>query len=309
MKPALLIMAAGMGSRYGGLKQIDPIGPNGEVIIDYSLYDAKRAGFTDVYFIIKHEIENDFKEVIERGAGKHLNVHYLYQEIDKIPEGFSVPEIRKKPWGTGHAILMAKDEIKVPFAVINADDYYGPEAFKILYDYLSEIPNLEAKANGQKRFCMVGYRLENTLTANGSVARGICEEDATGNLSKITERTQIQLNGDRIQYTEDEGKNWIDISAGTLVSMNMFGFSTAILEELDKRFPSALMKILATNPEKGEFFIPAIVSELIDEGVATVKVLPSCDKWYGVTYKEDKPDVVQAMKEKIAKGQYPEKLW
>ncbi len=309
MKPVLLVMAAGMGSRYGGLKQIDPIGPNGEVIIDYSLYDAKIAGFEDVYFIIKKEIEDDFKKVINRGAGKHLNVHYLYQEIGKIPEGFTVPDSRKKPWGTGHAILMAKGAIDVPFAVINADDYYGPDAFKILYDYLSDIPSKEARSNGVKRFCMVGYRLENTLTANGSVARGVCEEDAAGHLTGITERTKIQLNNDRIQYSEDDGKTWIDISAGTLVSMNMFGFSPAILEELDKRFPAALMKILATNPDKGEFFIPAIVSELINEGIATVKVLPSCDKWYGVTYKEDKPDVMQAMKEKIAMGQYPEKLW
>lgn len=309
MKPALLIMAAGMGSRYGGLKQIDPIGPNGEVIIDYSLYDAKRAGFEDVYFVIKKEIEADFKEVINRGAGKHLNVHYLYQEIDKLPEGYKVPEARKKPWGTGHAILMAKGAINVPFAVINADDYYGPDAFKILFDYLSNIPNLEANSNDIKRFCMVGYRLENTLTANGSVARGVCKEDAAGNLTGIDEKTKIQLNGDRIQYSEDEGQTWIDISAGTLVSMNMFGFSQAILDELEKRFPKALDEILANNPEKGEFFIPAIVSELINEGIATVKVLPSRDKWYGVTYKEDKPDVMQAMKEKIAMGQYPEKLW
>ena len=304
MKPALLVMAAGMGSRYGGLKQIDPIGPNGEVIVDYSLFDAKKAGFEDVYFIIKHEIEEDFKKVIEKGAAKHLNVHYVFQEIDKIPEGFTVPECRKKPWGTGHAILMAKDELKVPFAVINADDYYGPEAFKSLYDFLSKAEDKE-----KYNYCMIGYRIENTLTLNGSVARGVCEEDAVGNLTKITERTKIQLNSGRIQFTEDDGKTWIDLSANTLVSMNMFGFTPSIMKELSNRFPAELMKIISTNPEKGEFFIPKIVDELIAENLATVKVLPSRDRWYGVTYKEDKPDVMQAMKEKIATGEYPEKLW
>lgn len=304
MKPALLVMAAGMGSRYGGLKQIDPIGPNGEVIVDYSLFDAKKAGFEDVYFIIKHEIEEDFKKVIEKGAAKHLNVHYVFQEIDKIPEGFTVPECRKKPWGTGHAILMAKDELKVPFAVINADDYYGPEAFKSLYDFLSKAEDKE-----KYNYCMIGYRIENTLTLNGSVARGVCEEDAVGNLTKITERTKIQLNSGRIQFTEDDGKTWTDLSANTLVSMNMFGFTPSIMKELSNRFPAELMKIISTNPEKGEFFIPKIVDELIAENLATVKVLPSRDRWYGVTYKEDKPDVMQAMKEKIATGEYPEKLW
>ena len=302
MKPALLIMAAGMGSRYGGLKQIDPIGPNGEVIIDYSLYDAKRAGFEDVYFIIKHEIEDDFKKIIERGAGKHMNVHYIFQEIDSLPEGFKVPEGRKKPWGTGHAVLSAKDAIKVPFAVINADDYYGPEGYKLIYKYLSELED-------DSRFCMVAYLLKNTVTENGSVARGICEQNEEGYLTGINERTKIEHHGDKIQYTEDDGKTWIDLLDDTLVSMNLFGFPPYLLKELDERFPRYLKNIFENNPEKGEYFLPSVVSELIQEGKASVKLLSSKDKWYGITYKEDKADIMKAMKDKIANGEYPEKLW
>ena len=304
MKPALLIMAAGMGSRYGGLKQIDPIGPNGEVIIDYSLYDAKRAGFSDVYFIIKHEIENDFKEVIERGIGKHMNVHYIFQEVEKLPEGFEVPEGRTKPWGTGHAVMMAKDIIKAPFAVLNADDYYGPEGFKTLFDYLSN-----AKDTDVYDYCMIGFKVKNTITDNGSVSRGVCETDANGNLIEITERTKIQTNSGKIQFLDDDETTWVDLHEDTIVSMNMFGFTPSILDELSERFPSELKEIIANNPQKGEYFLPKIVGELIDEHKATVKVLPTSDKWYGITYKEDKPDVVSAMKEKINSGLYPEKLW
>ena len=304
MKPNLLIMAAGMGSRYGGLKQIDPIGPSGEVIIDYSLYDAKRAGFTDVTCIIKKEIEDDFRAVMDRGASKHLNITYAFQEIDKIPAGFTVPEVRKKPWGTGHAILCAKDFMKAPFAVINADDYYGPESFRALYNYLSG-----ARLGSPYDFCMVGYRIENTVTLNGSVARGICEETSDNLLYKINERTRIEVHEGSIEYTEDEGKSWVRIPKGTLVSMNMFGFTPAIMNELEERFPEELSKILWRNPEKGEYLIPEVVGNLVNSGKATVRVLESSEVWYGVTYHDDKPTVMNAIRAKIDAGVYPEKLW
>ncbi len=308
MKPVLLILAAGMGSRYGGLKQIDPVGPNGEVIIDYSLYDAKKAGFEDVYFIIKHEIEKDFKKIIENGAGKHMNVHYVFQELTDIPEGYSVPEGRIKPWGTAHAIFSARNDINSPFAVINADDYYGPEGFKQIFNYLSQAEEDE-KNCGLHRYCMVGYKIKNTVTENGSVARGICEQDNNSFMTKVTERTNIEKKEDGIAYTEDEGKTWVYVNEETLVSMNMFGFTSSVLQEFSMKFPAALDKILKNNPLKGEIYMPTFVSELIEDGKATVKLLPTSDKWYGVTYKEDKPMVITAMREKIAKGLYPEKLW
>jgi len=303
MKPALVIMAAGMGSRYGGLKQIDPIGPNGEIIIDYSLYDAKRAGFEDVYCIIRRDIEKDFKEVIDRGAGKHMNVHYAFQDLSDLPEGYSIPEGREKPWGTSHAVLSVRDIVKQPFAVINADDYYGPEGFKQLYDFLS-------KADENKNeYCMVGYQVENTLTENGSVARGVCDRDANDYLTHIVERLKIQINSGKIQFTEDDGKTWTDIEAGTTVSMNMFGFTAGVLKELQSRENANLDRILKENPMKGEYLLPTTVCEMIDEGAASVKILPSRDRWYGVTYKEDKAGVVKAMQDKIKEGLYPDKLW
>ncbi len=303
MKPALVIMAAGMGSRYGGLKQIDPIGPNGEIIIDYSLYDAKRAGFEDVYCIIRHDIEADFKEIMERGAAKHLNIHYAFQDITDLPDGYSVPDGREKPWGTSHAVLAVRDMVKQPFAVINADDYYGPEGFKQLYDFLSKADN------DKNEFCMVGYNVENTLTENGSVARGVCERDANDNLTHIVERLKIQINDGRIQFTEDDGASWTDIPVGTTVSMNMFGFTAGVIKELRDRENANLDRIIKENPLKGEYLLPTTVCDMIDESIASVKILPSLDKWFGVTYKEDKPVVVSAMKEKVANGIYPEKLW
>ncbi len=296
-------MAAGMGSRYGGLKQIDPIGPNGEIIIDYSLYDAKRAGFEDVYFVIKHDIEKEFREITENGAGKALRLHYAFQENDKLPEGFSVPEGRNKPWGTGHAILMAKDMIEGPFAVINADDYYGAGAFKSIYDFLST-----AKDGEKYDYCMIGYKIENTLTEHGTVARGICREK-DGFLEKIDERLKVASINGRISFSEDDGASWTEIPAGSLASMNMFGFTPGIMKELAERFPAELEKILKTDRLKGEFFIPKVVGALVDEGRASVKVIPSAERWYGVTYKEDKPAVVRAIREKIAAGLYPERLW
>ena len=302
-KPTLVIMAAGMGSRYGGLKQMDKLGPAGEVIIDYALFDAKRAGFEDVVCIIKHEIEDGFKEIMNKGAAKHMNIRYAYQDINAIPEGFSVPEGRVKPWGTGHAILAAKDLIDGPFVVINADDYYGPGVFKTLYEYL-----LTAEDSGKYDYCMAGYMIENTLTENGSVARGICVAK-DGYLERIDERTKVQKNNGIIQFTEDDGASWTDIEPGTVVSMNCFGFTPSILKELEAKFPENLKRIIETNPLKGEFYIPIVTSELINEGKATVKVLPCHDKWFGVTYKEDRPVVVENIRKLTEDGVYPADLW
>ena len=302
-KPILVVMAAGMGSRYGGLKQIDPIGPNGEVIIDYSLFDAKRAGFEKVICIIKHAIEDDFKAVMERGAAKYLDIEYAFQEIADIPDGFEVPEGRTKPWGTGHAILAARDLVDAPFAVINADDYYGTEVFKTIYDYLST-----AEDGDYYDYCMAGYLIENTLTENGTVARGVCVTK-DGYLEHLDERTKICWKDGKIAFTEDDGETLEEVPEGTPVSMNFFGFTPSIMTELKEKFPVALEKILAENPIKGEFYIPIVTSELVAEGKARVKVLPAHDRWYGVTYKEDRPAMVQAMQDKIAAGEYPEALW
>ena len=303
-KPILVVMAAGMGSRYGGLKQIDPVGQHGEVIIDYSLFDARRAGFETVVFIIKHEIEKEFKEAIGNRMEKHMEVRYAFQQLDNLPEGYSVPEGRTKPWGTSHAILSAADVIDGPFAVINADDYYGPEAFKVIYDYLSTHQD-----DAVYEYSMVGYLLKNTVTENGHVARGVCVTDSEGYLASVTERTKIATYEGGIHFTEDDGETWTDVDGDTIVSMNLWGFTESFVREAKARFAKFLDKALVENPLKGEYFLPSVVSELIGEGKARVKVLHSTDKWYGVTYKEDKPVVVQAIADKTAAGVYPEKLW
>ena len=303
-KPVLVVMAAGMGSRYGGMKQIDPVGPNGEVIIDYSIYDARRAGFETVVFVIKHEIEDAFKAAIGDRMSKIMNVKYAFQQLDNLPAGFTVPEGREKPWGTCHAILAAKDVIDGPFAVINADDYYGPEAFKVMYDYLS------THEDGTfYDYCMVSYLLKNTVTENGSVARGVCVPTDDGCLANVTERTRIETFEDgSIRYTED-GENWVTLPGDTPVSMNLWGFSKSFLVEAEQRFAAWLEKNVPLNPMKCEYFLPLVVSALIDENKAKVKVLQSTDKWYGVTYKEDKPVVVAAIQQKIEDGLYPANLW
>ena len=303
-KPILVVMAAGMGSRYGGLKQIDPVGKHGEVIIDYSLFDARRAGFETVVFIIKHEIEKEFKEAIGNRMEKHMEVRYAFQQLENLPEGYSVPEGRTKPWGTSHAILSAADVIDGPFAVINADDYYGPEAFKVIYDYLSTHQD-----DAVYEYSMVGYLLKNTVTENGHVARGVCVTDSEGYLASVTERTKIATYEGGIHFTEDDGETWTDLPADTLVSMNLWGFGASVVPEIQNRFAAFLESALPTNPLKCEYFLPLVVSQLIAEDKATVQVLRSHDKWYGVTYKEDKPTVVAAIREKIASGLYPENLW
>ena len=303
-KPVLVVMAAGMGSRYGGMKQIDPVGPNGQLIIDYSIYDARRAGFETVIFIIKHEIEADFKTAIGNRLSKIMNVQYAYQQLDELPAGFTAPAGRTKPFGTAHAILCAGALIHGPFAVINADDYYGPAAFKIIYDYLF------THRDGEKYdYCMVGYLLKNTVTENGSVARGVCVAGADGKLANVTERTRIEQRGTGIAYTEDDGKTWVSLPDDTIVSMNLWGFTQSFVEETGNRFAAYLTENLPKNPLKCEYFLPLVVSQLLEEGKAGVEILKSEDKWYGVTYKEDKPLVVAAIAEKTNAGLYPVNLW
>ena len=303
-KPVLVIMAAGMGSRYGGLKQIDPVDEYGHMIIDFSLYDAKQAGFEKVVFIIKKENEEIFKEVIGSRIAEYMEVAYVFQDLQNIPEGFTVPEGRVKPWGTGHAVLSCIDIVDGPFAVINADDYYGRKAFQVIYDYLAS-----REDDDKYRYTMVGYRLENTVTDNGHVARGICTTNEAGELIAIHERTRIEKHADGIAYTEDEGATWTTVPGNTLVSMNMWGFTESILKELQKHFPAFLEKGIRENPLKCEYFLPEVVSGLLADGKATVAVLSSSDKWYGVTYKEDKPVVVAAIRSMKDRGIYPEKLW
>lgn len=303
-KPILVVMAAGMGSRYGGLKQIDPVGSHGEVIMDYSLYDARRAGFEKVIFIIKHSIEDIFKEKIGNHISRYMDVSYAYQDLEDLPDGYNVPEGREKPWGTCHAILAARSLIDAPFAVINADDYYGVEGFRLIYDYLS------AHSDDDKyRYCMVGYLLKNTVTENGSVARGVCTADADSNLISVIEHTQIEQYENGIHFTEDKGNTWTDIDGNTIVSMNLWGFTESFITEANKRFSSFLDEALVSNPLKGEYFLPSVVSQLLAENKASVKVLQSSDKWYGVTYREDKPGIVQALADKANSGLYPIPLW
>ena len=298
--PELVIMAAGMGSRYGGLKQIDKVDDNGHIIIDYSIYDAMKAGFRDVTFIIKKEIESDFREVMDAHlAGKDINVKYVYQEIDKLPDGFSVPEGRRKPWGTAHALLCCLGTVDAPFAVINADDYYGAHAFEKIYNFLKNSNDDE-----KYHFAMVGYRIKNTVTEQGTVSRGICESDENGMLTSIVERTKIGIKDDVIYFTEDDVD--VELDPETLVSMNLWGFSPAYLAECKARFPKFLEENLPKNPEKCEFFLPSVVSELVSEGKADVKVLDNVDKWYGVTYKEDKETVVKAFRDLKESGVYPD---
>ena len=300
-RPELVILAAGMGSRYGGLKQIDPIDAAGHIIIDYSIYDAMEAGFRDITFIIKKEIEADFRAVMDKHLqGKDINVKYVFQELYKLPDGYSIPEGRKKPWGTAHAILCCLGTVTGPFAVINADDYYGKDAFVKIYNFLKNV-----SSDGEKQqYAMVGYKLGNTVTETGSVARGVCEVE-DGYLKDIVENTGIFTDGKRIYSKTAEGGE-IEYSADTIVSMNLWGFTPAYIEECRARFPEFLDKGIKENPEKCEFLLPVVVGDLMKDGRANVLVMQSVDKWYGVTYKEDKETVVEAFKNMIAAGKYPE---
>lgn len=303
-KPVLIIMAAGMGSRYGGLKQIDPVDQDGHIIMDFSIYDAVKAGFEKVIFIIKKENEQDFRETIGDRMAQRIEVEYVFQDIAALPEGFTVPEGRVKPWGTAHAVLSCLSVVDGPFAVINADDYYGQQAFQMIYDYLASHEDTD-----RYQYTMVGYLLENTLTENGHVARGVCGTNADGKLTEITERVRIEKRAEGPAYTEDDGATWTPLAGDTVVSMNMWGFTNSMLPEIRDRFAAFLSENLSKNPLKCEYFLPFVVDELIREDKAEVTVLKSKDRWYGVTYREDKPVVVAAIQSLKDQGLYPQKLW
>ena len=294
--PVLVVMAAGMGSRYGGLKQIDPVGPNGQIIMHYSIYDAWKAGFRRVVFIIKEDLLDAFRERIGNAAEKLMQVDYVFQSPDKLPEGCTMPEGRTKPLGTGHAIYCVRGVVNEPFAVINADDFYGAQAFQCLYDYLKD-----AQDDDKYRYCMVGYRVENTLTENGTVSRGICEADENGYLADIVERTAISRDANGVISDPEAG----EIAEGTLVSMNMWGFTPSFLDELETGLRTFMTDELPKNPAKGEYYLPFAVDHLIQNGQATAKVLHTSAQWYGVTYKEDKPVVVDALRRMTEAGLYP----
>lgn len=298
-QPTLVILAAGMGSRFGGLKQITAVDAYGHAIIDFSMYDAYRAGFRKVAFVIKHEIEADFRRYVGGRAEKHFDVKYVFQQTDMLPAGYALPEGRVKPWGTAHAVLCAKDAVDGPFAVINADDFYGPTAYSALYDYLvSDHPGTE--------HAMVAYLLRNTVTENGSVARGICDVE-NGFLSDVVERTRIFKRGADAEYTED-GETFVPISGETPVSMNFWGFNEGFMEQLEKRFPLWLDKNLPVNPLKAEYFLPFVADAMIKEGEGKVKVLNCHETWHGITYKEDMDSVVSSIAKMRSEGLYPETL-
>ena len=307
MKTALVIMAAGIGSRFGGgIKQLAAVGPNGEIIMDYSIHDAIEAGFDKIVFIIRHDIEEAFKEAIgdrieKICAGLGVEIDYAFQALENVPEGFSVPEGRSKPWGTAHAILVAEEAIgDAPFAVINADDYYGPQGFKLIYDYLS------THADGDRyAWAMVGFLLGNTVSANGSVSRGVCVTDESRNLVSVTERTCIEPYADGIHYSEDGGKSWADLPADCVVSMNLWGFTPAYVQEAKAGFAAFLQASLPVNPMKCEYYLPTVVANALEAGKADVHVLTSADKWHGITYREDKPELVEALKKMSEDGLYP----
>ena len=305
-KPVLVVLAAGMGSRYGGLKQIDPVGSHGEAILDYSLFDAHEAGFETAVIIIKDLIKKDFMETVGKRLEKcPMEIRYAYQELDKIPAGCEIPAERTKPWGTSHAVLCAKEEIgDAPFAVVNADDYYGKQAYKELYNFLSQV-----KDSDSADYCMVGYELGKTVTDHGSVARGICVVDEKGYLADIAERTKIEKYEGGIHFLNDDGATWTDVTADTPVSMNMWGLTPGFLAEVEKDFPRFFQEDVPANPAKAEMFLPMTVGKLLEDKKATVKVLRTSDKWYGVTYAADKPQVVAALKALADQGAYPDGLW
>ena len=301
-KPTLIIMAAGMGSRFGGNKQIAPVDDAGHIIIDFSIYDAIRAGFGKVVCVIKPEMEADFRRAIGDNIARHVELKYAYQVLDAIPAGFTVPEGRTKPWGTGHATLCALKEVDGPFAVINADDFYGRDAFAAAARFLLE----EGDPN---EHAMVGYNIENTLTENGSVSRGVCQGDASGYLTDITERTTIEPREGGAAFTEDGGATWTFIPAGTLVSMNLWAFREGVIPAFGRLFEDFLRNTVPGNPAKAEFYLPNVPKTLIAEGRGRVRLLNTSERWYGMTYREDAEKVRAAIAGMKAKGLYPEKLW
>ncbi len=304
-KPVLVVLAAGIGSRYGGLKQMDSVGSFGQCLIDYSIYDARRAGFQKVIFIIQRELETDFREMVGDRISRGIETAYAFQRMDDLTEGVDIPDTRYRPWGTTHAVLAARDLIGGPFAVINADDYYGPEAFRVLYDYLAN----HTDRPDCFQYAMVGYHLGKTLSENGGVTRGVCRTNRDGLLENIVEQQDIEKEGEGGRFTTDNGRNWNYLTGDTLVSMNFWGFQRSFLDEALERFPVLLHRALAQHPEKGEVQLPVMVADLLDRGRAQVRVLSSGDQWFGVTYREDKPLVMAALREKTEQGLYPEDLW
>ncbi len=301
--PTLVIMAAGIGSRYGGLKQIDPVGPSGEIIIDYSIYDGLRAGFQRAVFIIRRDIEADFREKVGRNVEGRMEVEYVFQDLSDVPDRFTIPETRKKPWGTGHAVRSARGKLDGPFAVINADDFYGASSYQALCDYLKTATD----ADGVGDYSLVGYVLWNTLSDHGHVARGVCSADADGLLTDIQERVRIEKFGEEARFSEDDGASWTDVSRDSPVSMNMWGFTPGYIDALEERFPKWLEE--NGGEAKTEFFVPMVVGDMIADGSARVKVLPTDEKWFGVTYREDAPAVKAAIADLVARGVYPQSLW
>lgn len=303
MKPSLVILAAGMGSRYGGLKQMDEFGPNGETIIDYSIYDAIQAGFGKVVFVIRESFRDAFTKFFQNKFEDRIQVEFVTQELDHLPDGFSVPEGREKPWGTAHAVQMAREKVDEPFLVINADDYYGKEAYKVAAEFFEALPK---EAAGKKTYNVIGYKLVNTLSDHGTVNRGVCEADEAGNLTAIKECKKIIREEDGVvRYPEGEGKN--DLSEDAIVSMNMWGFYPSYFDFFDREFSSFLENEGAELTS--EYYIPDLIDRLIATDEAEVKVLSSDSNWFGVTYKEDKPHVVAKLNEMIEKGLYPKDLW
>ena len=300
MKPTLLVLAAGLGSRYGGLKQLDGLGPNGETIMDYSIYDAVKAGFGKVVFVIRKSFEAEFKEKVTKKYEHLLPVEIVFQELDNLPEGFELNPDRVKPWGTNHALMMGKSVINEPFAVINADDFYGRKSYQVICDFLSQL------ADTKNKYCMVGYRVGNTLSESGTVARGVCETDESSNLTGIVERTQIKRNDGVVQFLDDNDE-WMSLPDNKPVSMNMFGFTPDYFKYSDDFF----VDFLKENDEKlkAEFFIPTLVNDLIVDGKIEMRVLDTTSQWFGVTYQEDRPFVVSKFKELVDKGEYPSPLF
>lgn len=300
-QPSLILMAAGLGSRFGGLKQMTPVGDQGEIILDFSLFDAWKAGFRKMIFVIRRENETDFRELIGKRIEDKMDVYYVSQELTDLPDGFSLPEGRTKPWGTGHAVRACRGVVKEPFAVINSDDFYGASAYKVLFDYLtSGAPATE--------HAMVGYRLRNTVTDNGFVSRGICEE-ADGYLTSITERVRVEKVPGGIAFTEDRGESYTALEPDTLVSMNFWGFHKNMMDAFDARFEEFLRRDMPQRPEKAEYYLPAVANAEMLAGKAKIRLLPCEETWYGITYREDMPAVSAAIADMKARGIYPQKLW